>query len=110
MQPSPAKPATGPAKTAPPSQEPPATDRPAGRPQKQPQPSQPAGRPQKPAPHKPTAQAAQVPDPKESGAWFDRCDIRIGRILEVKPHPNADKLYITRVETWAPSSARWSPG
>ncbi|MBM4249248.1 MAG: methionine--tRNA ligase [Euryarchaeota archaeon] len=98
MQPSPAKPATGPAKTAPPSQEPPATDRPAGRPQKQPQPSQPAGRPQKPAPHKPTAQAAQVPDPKESGAWFDRCDIRIGRILEVKPHPNADKLYITRVD------------
>lgn len=89
MQPSPAKPATEPVKTPPSTQ------------------------PQKPVPKSPTALVAPVanaapvakapppPDPVETGKWFDKCVIRIGRILEVKPHPNADKLYITKVDLGA---------
>jgi len=99
MQPSQAKPATEPGKTPPLDQ----PEKPAARPQ-------PAPQPQKPPPQTPAAQAAPVekpapvpkatppPDPVETGKWFDKCVIKIGRILEVKPHPNADKLYITKVD------------
>jgi methionyl-tRNA synthetase len=37
-------------------------------------------------------------NPTESGRWFDRAVIKVGRIKEVVPHPQADKLYITKVE------------
>jgi len=93
MQPSPAKPATEPAKPATMEQ-----------PQKPPAGAQPAGQPQKPIEQKPVIQVAPaarpapVLDPVESGKWFDKCVIRIGKILEVKPHPNADKLLITKVD------------
>jgi methionyl-tRNA synthetase len=99
MQPSPAKPATEPAKTQPLNQpEKPAPPAAAPQPQIPPTTAQPVGQPQKPAPQKPTAQAAPVLDPAETGKWFDKCVIKIGKILEVKPHPNADKLYITKVD------------
>jgi methionyl-tRNA synthetase len=99
MQPSPAKPATEPARPA-------TTEEPHKRPAPQPSAAptqssagpQPAPPSQKPAPQSPTVKAAPVLDPVETGRWFDKCVIKIGKILEVKPHPNADKLYITKVD------------
>jgi methionyl-tRNA synthetase len=100
MQPSQAKPATEPTKPAPTDQPEKAAAQPqhSAPPQKPAAPAQPATQTQKPAPQSPSAKEAPVLDPKESGAWFDKCVIRIGKIIEVKPHPNADKLYITKVE------------
>ena len=99
MQPSPAKPATEPRKPEPATQ-PPKPAAPAQIAAKPPLPAaaQPAAQPQKPPAPKPAAQAPPPPDPVETGKWFDKCVIRIGKILEVKPHPNADKLYITKVD------------
>ena len=32
---------------------------------------------------------------------FARIDLRVGRVTEVKPHPNADKLYVLQVDLGA---------
>ncbi|MGQ9583597.1 MAG: methionine--tRNA ligase [Thermoplasmatota archaeon] len=37
------------------------------------------------------------PDALESGVWFDRALLRVGRIVEVGAHPSADRLYICTV-------------
>lgn len=31
-------------------------------------------------------------------ADFDKCDLRVGKIVEVKPHENANKLYVLKVD------------
>ncbi|MDD7471590.1 MAG: methionine--tRNA ligase, partial [Firmicutes bacterium] len=31
-------------------------------------------------------------------ADFDKCDLRVGKIIEVKPHENANKLYVLKVD------------
>jgi len=51
-----------------------------------------AGAPQMPQP--PAAQSS----PEESGAWFDKALIRIGKVLEVSPHPSADKLLVAKID------------
>ncbi len=37
----------------------------------------------------------------DSGEWFDRAELRIGRVARVEPHPSADKLYICDVDMGA---------
>ncbi|OGS46494.1 MAG: methionine--tRNA ligase [Euryarchaeota archaeon RBG_16_67_27] len=37
-------------------------------------------------------------DNEAAGAPSDRFDVRVARILEVRPHPNADKLYVLDVD------------
>ena len=51
-----------------------------------------------PAARAQAAGAAPALDSAESGRWFDRALIKVGRIKEVVPHPQADKLYITKVD------------
>ena len=62
-----------------------------------PLPSGPKSAPVQPKPA-PAALAPPAPSPAETGLWFDRCVIVVGQIKEVKPHPNADKLLVTRVD------------
>jgi methionine--tRNA ligase beta chain len=87
MQPAPTQPASGKV-TGQPQTQPSATPAPV---------VQSGPQPQKPPPS-PVAKPAAVADPAETGKWFDRCVIKVGKIVEVKPHPNADKLYITKVD------------
>jgi len=51
-----------------------------------------------PAVQTPASGTAPPPEPAESGRWFDKAVIKVGKILEVVPHPQADKLYITKVD------------
>lgn len=38
------------------------------------------------------------PDPKDEEIHFGRLDIRVGKIIDVEKHPNADSLYVEKVD------------
>ncbi|MEM3043216.1 MAG: methionine--tRNA ligase [Thermoplasmata archaeon] len=47
------------------------------------------------------AEAGEPASPEaalESGRWFDRASLRVGKVLEVAAHPSADRLYICKVD------------
>lgn len=60
-------------------------------------PSQPT-QPAEPTPPAPAAAAAPVGKPVISYDDFAKLDLRVGKVLEVKDHPNADKLLVLTVD------------
>lgn len=58
----------------------------------------------KPAKPKPAKSAAPASKPVDEGAVdIGRLDLRVGRILEASKHPDADSLYVEKIELGEPA-------
>lgn len=60
----------------------------------------------KPKKEKPAAESKQAPAVEEPPVDVGRLDMRVGRIVEVSRHPDADSLYVEKIDCGEPNGPR----